>query len=548
MPPKLRRASEEEIQRRWAGLRAERRKALLIFDDPVLVERIKAALQRLFEQQLWSHNSLGIKMTMSADPFASSALFSSAFEFTWQMGGRNARPPGVVSVDPLRVPVMTMKPRILEGTSLFQEMRDVVPDFLSEHSGRVPLQRWRWKELWATAPSSISAMEQQLAKLVEQALWMIGSDPTCELPDKAEEQSKASLEVAFEPWMASDSAEKSQATGGKAKRKKRKQKLRSGVAEAKADTAEPEPCSISEKADADTEEEEAPAMVLTAPDDEGEWQYQRSAVRRGRDQAPDRTGARRLGTEEATSRLRSPPEPSPEPLSPEQLPDAALVEVLSPVRAERAAPSDDEESVGMGTFHLPASAAGSACPTAASTPATADSARVRAGSGSKGRWKPAGVLGRPPGTPPSSPRLCHSALPSAQLVCYIWNQASKLHADSSSESHYRDSPLEGGIDLPRNLTPASQCSTATSGAVASTPFARGRWSVAGPSLSSSPSPLLGSGSPSVVSAVVRNTFVDIEDPNEVPSTPSPRKSRSLSPSYFAGFHDAMQVPLKQWRL
>merc|ERR1719515_120978 len=86
----------------------------------------------------------------------------------------------------------------LRRADMFDVLREAMPDFLKEHTGRVALARARWKELWATRPSSMAQLEQLLVKLVEQALWAATEDTIETLPhsDKG-----TTGNVTFEPWM-----------------------------------------------------------------------------------------------------------------------------------------------------------------------------------------------------------------------------------------------------------------------------------------------------------------------------------------------------------
>merc|ERR1711974_441417 len=162
MAPKLRRVSILEIKSRWAHLSLDKRKDVLCFEEPVLVDRIKASLQALYNKQEWMR-SLGIQLSgVADDPFAASSLFTQAFEFTWQIA-RSARNPNVVLVAPSGRPVMAVKDSFLEGEKLFVEFGRVLDDFLSERCGRVPLAKPRWKEIWTSEPSSVAAVELQLA-------------------------------------------------------------------------------------------------------------------------------------------------------------------------------------------------------------------------------------------------------------------------------------------------------------------------------------------------------------------------------------------------
>merc|ERR1712039_234739 len=107
---------------------------------------------------------------------------------------------GVVLVDPKLSPVLVMKEEFLQRTDFIECVRRVLPDFLTSQSHRTPIARARWKELWATEPTSVAALEQQLAKLIEQAFWAMSLEPTYKtMPMKP--QPLEDVTYRFEPWM-----------------------------------------------------------------------------------------------------------------------------------------------------------------------------------------------------------------------------------------------------------------------------------------------------------------------------------------------------------
>lgn len=486
MAPKPRRTSEDEIRRRWAALDGERRQALMRFDDPMLVERIKASLQALFEKQMLMLH-LGISLG-SSDPFAASALFTSAFEFTWQIC-RSARNPSVVLVDPSGMPVLVMKPSFLEvqGDTVIETLRAVLPDMLSEKSGRVPMFRARWKDLWAAEPASIQAMEQQLVKLVEQALWAMGADPSCEL---LEDSNKAAVtrplalsdEVPLEPWMLDGAEPRGKAAEGKKKKKGKKPVHTAGGGREEFSEDPPptsQPASISE------EQEEDDNVDSDQLDEDLE------------DSGSAQAGA-------AVSLEHLPASPMEELGGEAGLQDAMSdSEVVADV-SDRICLGD--EGVGVGTFNLAGNAALgvglSLDPTASSTPA--------ADSRSWGR---------------SSPTASHKLMHPPQLVCYIWNQTSQFVHGSEWPRH-TGAPAVGSCTTPLSVDTATPRHP-------STPFSRGQWM--DPSQPGSPNY---TGRSPIVSAVVKNTFVDIiDDPSECPKAVASRTSRSLSPPHSYGFSD-----------
>merc|ERR1712061_262449 len=76
-------------------------------------------------------------------------------------------------------------------------VRRILPDFLTPQSPRTLMPRARWKELWTTEPASVAALEQQLAKLVEQAFWAMTLDPTY----KTQLRPLDDVADKFKPWM-----------------------------------------------------------------------------------------------------------------------------------------------------------------------------------------------------------------------------------------------------------------------------------------------------------------------------------------------------------
>lgn len=427
------------------------------FDDPCLVERIKSALQALFQKQMLMNN-LGIKLSTAADPFAASALFTSAFEFTWQIA-RSARNPSVVLVDPMCMPVMAMKTSLLESDVIFSKLREVLPDFLAEKSGRVPLPKARWKDLWASEPSSVADMEKQLVKLVEQVLWVVGTDPSCQVSSvlgALEEGCPTSDPVPFEPWMESGEGARARAKTGDSKKRKKQQRRQRCSSAAGPLVEVASVCSTAEGVqplEEEDEEDDDASPVMPTP----------AVTELLEEEPPDQ----HFCTDEANQRWEE--------------------EALS-----------DDESVGMGTMHFPGEASVSevSCePTAASTPSVAHA---------KGKRFPL----RPLGSPTHSPLARHQAMSSKQLVCYIWNQASQCAPCPSSPRSTSGPPQGQGQ--------------------AASPFTRGQWTT-GPASPNPGTPMqpMQPHSP-VLSAVVRKTFLDIDDPSEyLPETV--RASRSLSP-------------------
>mmetsp|Transcript_86654 Transcript_86654/g.223193 ORF Transcript_86654/g.223193 Transcript_86654/m.223193 type:complete len:447 (+) Transcript_86654:99-1439(+) len=434
MAPKLRRYVLDEVKSRWATMLPEHRQGFMSFEDPFLVERIKCALQALFEKQTFMSH-LGLHIGESPDPFASSTLFTTAFEFTWHIG-RSKSNPSTVLVDPASMPVMAMKLTFLQSVDFFQDLQCVLPDFLSSRSGRVPLPRARWKEIWAIEPSSVSGMEQSLVKLVEQALWTMMCKPVCDLAiAEAPAVDIASEPVQLEAWMVDDKdLRPKEKTSPK---KKKKEKRRASV---------PKPL--------ETTLEES--LGLETP-------------------AEDADGSMDAGT----------------PLH-ECIPEAAV----SSEEDQEDMCSDADESVCMGTFHVDGEGSCmSHDPTASSTPAT--------GFGN--------VRGQQAPQPSKMPTSSKLAPP--ELVCYIWSQTAQFgqERDPTPSSH---------------LEPTSPVTGCTTPQVA-TPFSRGQWMTQPSTPSAVQTPKV----------VVRNTFVDIDDPDEEHRKGATRRSRSLSPSRICAGRD-----------
>lgn len=437
--PRATRASEEEVIHRWEALTFERQQDVLSFDEPVLVDRIKSALQALFEQQRLM-NELGIRLQTDADPFSASTLFTCAFKFTWQIG-RSSRNPNIVVMDPKRMPVMAADLDFLQTGRLFEELRNVVPDFLSSRSGRVPLSKPRWKDLWTTQPSSVSAIEQQLVKLVEQALWAMATDPSyepevqitsCSLVDSLDADS-----VPFEHWMVGASGTPQNADA----KKKNKQRKKKGPS--------------------------SPARV--------------------------RTEGSVADTVESSLDVEDGDEP-------EGLSECLLLHEEQPV--------SDDELVDMGVLTGESKAYGmSSEPTASSTPGEGSAATK----GWKSCWMPA-----PPS--PSVPQDLHPR----QLVCYIWNQTSQFSSQNGLDAKWNSSS-DRPADTPATPISATQTRPATPSARGSS--RNGRLKASGSSTPSAP----------VLSVVVRNSFIDIDDPDEEKDSYPSRPARSLSPSHYAHF-------------
>jgi hypothetical protein len=203
----------------------EQRQAVMHFDDAVLVQRVRSALQALYEKhtimmQLCAN--LGCEGDAKSDPFESSTLLKEAFQFTYGYA-RLANDPSVIMMSASDSPMLVMKADFVrEPSRLIIQMKCILPDFLSTQTSRTPMSKARWKDLWASEPASMALLEKQLAKLTEQALWAMASDP---LPTTS--QDPQALDAVLETWMTKHDQEiaKSRESASKAgKKKKRKQK------------------------------------------------------------------------------------------------------------------------------------------------------------------------------------------------------------------------------------------------------------------------------------------------------------------------------------
>lgn len=402
------------------------------FEDAVLVDRIKSSLQALFQKQMMMNatmSTLGMEVAgSSADPFATSTIFTQAFEFTWP-ASRSMQNPHLVMMEAGSLPIMAMKLDFAARPQVFEDFKALLPDLFSDRSKRNPIPRARWKDLWNSEPSSVSEMERQIVKLVEQAFWAMGADHAFANSDDGMQQitnSKVQLQVAacdadcidFEDWMMEPCLSPNAKPSGDPKKTTKKKKAR-GVPAGLTRQPSQSPSVLQETDEGSLDESE--------PNGE---QYIESK-------------------------------------------------------------EDIDENIGQGVFHIGAAHSGiSAEPTAACTP-TAACSKFR----------------DLPKLPPVSPLGSNASMQPRQLVCYIWNQTSQFPNDNAEHGQTRR---------------------------AADNFFRGAWLEP-----SQP------GTPCVsAKAVVKNTFVDIDDPSERPSSMS-RASRSLSPSHLhsrdESWHDHWHV-------
>jgi len=253
MPPKARRSVEEaEVCRRWSTLCIEERRAVTHFSDAALVRSIRDAVQAVYEKQTCLAR-LGMRPggVAALDLFVGSALLKEVFDLQWVLE-KSEEFPDAVLMDPEEQPSsMFLHTPILEGELLLDRLRFVLPDVLGARTGRVILPKVRWKQLWTPMPSSVPALEQQLVKLMEQALWSMTTNPAYDVSrhgrcvnESADVDCKAvggasasgvascgvgaaSTDVVFEEWMLTEpsltaSSGKKKLASAKKKRSKKK--------------------------------------------------------------------------------------------------------------------------------------------------------------------------------------------------------------------------------------------------------------------------------------------------------------------------------------
>mmetsp|Transcript_115850 Transcript_115850/g.181065 ORF Transcript_115850/g.181065 Transcript_115850/m.181065 type:complete len:473 (-) Transcript_115850:69-1487(-) len=226
---KVRRVTEDEVLSRWDALRPNQRQAATRFEDAVLISRIRDAIQELFQQQTLMQR-MGIDLGGPLDPsiFTTSALFTEVFDLPWKIH-KSEEFPDAVLMDPDDQPsLMTLRHQFSEGATgeqLVARFRLNLSDFLA-HTGRTPMPKARWKELFTSRPSSVSSLEEQLAKLFEQALWAMAMDPCFEV-ENATKATDLAEDALSEDWM--DELETADAK--RKKKKKKRKKVAAAVAE-----------------------------------------------------------------------------------------------------------------------------------------------------------------------------------------------------------------------------------------------------------------------------------------------------------------------------
>lgn len=194
------------------ALSMEQRKSATHIEDAVMVSRLRCVVDAFCQKQSWMRH-IGLTIgdaDLSRSFIAGSKLFTECFYLPCAVA-KSEEIPGLQFIDPGNQPSwMAVREEVLtDDRELFAQCKRVLPDFLAPPSGpmgRTPTPRARWKELWVIEPSTVSALEQQLAKLVEQVLWQMASDNAFAsvTPAVAEDPpplDTAISEVAFEDWM-----------------------------------------------------------------------------------------------------------------------------------------------------------------------------------------------------------------------------------------------------------------------------------------------------------------------------------------------------------
>eukprot|EP00930_Biecheleria_cincta_P001463 TRINITY_DN102600_c0_g1_i1.p1 TRINITY_DN102600_c0_g1~~TRINITY_DN102600_c0_g1_i1.p1 ORF type:complete len:402 (+),score=81.26 TRINITY_DN102600_c0_g1_i1:45-1208(+) len=278
MPPaKLERADEGEIRRRWAALDLPKRQAAMYFEDPGLITCIRNAVQNLFQKQVMMAK-LGMWQGHESEPdlLLDSVFLKDIFDLHWIVEKSPEFEDAVLMNPEIQPALMTLKPAACEGCVIFDCLRLALPDFLGSKTGRGPLPRARWKQLWAVEPSSVGAFEQQLAKLAEQALWALGLNHACEA---RREESRPQAHVEVEDWMLESTVPLPPNAGSKSKKKKHKSK-KHGIAsnsEVLDSEASVQPQDVDEK-EADME---VAASCLTCKSGDAERHQEQSSVEEG---------------------------------------------------------------------------------------------------------------------------------------------------------------------------------------------------------------------------------------------------------------------------
>lgn len=203
---RLQAASCDCIQSLWDSLSPDERREGLTFNDEKLVCRIVESLQHL-QRQHDACVEAGFRLKAAdADPFKNSVLLSDILSIKVQPSH------GSVSM------LLEIKEAFLQRDDIFPELKQVLPDFLQSQSGcrRYPLPKAAWKNLWDMLPKSFEALEQQLAKTLEQAFWAMATEADRKPVAKPKQEDVTAGALVEEDWMI----ESKPSAGKKSKKKK----------------------------------------------------------------------------------------------------------------------------------------------------------------------------------------------------------------------------------------------------------------------------------------------------------------------------------------
>lgn len=359
----------------------------------------------------------------------------------------------------------------------------------------VPIPKARWKELWTLEPTSVLALELQLVKLVEQALWAMVADPAFAVSTAPATPPADSTRLVLEPWME----EFDEKVAKDVRRKKKKTKQRPTLAPMVEEVFETDQYSRDES------DEDVTSAKLATPNQPVESVAEgceTEVVRRTSDSSCSsaKTSLSQTHSDEALlfdrgasgNTVQGELQGAELSWIPPSLSQPSFG-ILTPNELEHDYwnPYENEFLVG----EEPSNNSASDC-----------RAQVNGESSI-----------RPPLAQPASLHEHHNWQPT-QLVCYIWNQTSQLSTGR------RDGSVSPKHSPCTSAASPSRASASTH--TPSTPWHRGLWSRVTPQTQT---PL--------VSAVVRNTFISVDvDADTDAGSPGKSKvrcSRSLSPSLIS---------------
>ncbi|CAK0871798.1 unnamed protein product [Prorocentrum cordatum] len=407
--------------------------------------------------------ALGLSPGGRDDPLEASVLLKQGFEFSWT-ASRSRLDPSTVMMDPEMRPVLRAKADFVTREDFLEQISSVLPDFLSQRSPRPPAPRAKWKSICTADPANVGEMEQQLARLVEQALWAMASDPAFGVEEQPPPVAEPT-EVNLEPWMEEHDARVRTAAGKRRGRKAR---------------APPPPLELVK------EEGRAEPVVLAshywgvesreeARDAGGQEEGRHPQAHEGEAQGPAAAAAAGAAGLAAAAAAAGPP------ARPEGEGEPAAGRPPTPRGGAEEAEAEEggDESVVFGSFGAEA-AEGEEGGARRRTPSQGEEGPSRASAGAQ--------LSEAP-SPAARPMLGAGWQPN-QVVQYVWGQLAQA-------PHRRELlPLHGG---------PSESSTAGATSSAGTPQGRGLWV---PSASATPT-LDSDGrlGRACFRAFVRNTFI-----------------------------------------